>query len=150
MQLPLGSTDPSAHCPQSTHRLPHNSRSRRWQAAFPVRAATCQTSLQVLQRLTLTIQNPIPNRLYNFIQTYHLLSQISCLLALQMSVSPLSDRFLCLYSSPTHGEKYFAVTELSVFAKLGADYHSHQCLYSQPARKEDSLADTASTPKLPE
>lgn len=116
-----GSTAPSARCPQSTHRLPQNSPSRRWQTAFLVRAATCQTPPQAPQRITLTTQNPVPDRVYNFVQTYHLLSQISYPLTLQMSVSPLSDRFLCLYSSPTHGEKYFVVTELSVLAKLGAD-----------------------------
>lgn len=51
---------------------------------------------------TLTTQNPVPNIVYNFIQTCLLLSQISYLLALQMSVSSLSDRLLCLHSWPTH------------------------------------------------
>lgn len=116
-QLPLASTAPSAWCSQSTHHLPCNDSSRRWQAAFSVSALTCQTSPQALQKLT--IQNPIPNRPYNFIQMYHLLSQNIYVLTLQMPASPLSDQFLCLYGSPTHGEKYFVVTEFSVLAKRG-------------------------------
>lgn len=93
----------------AAHRAPTAFLSKRWKATFPARTVNCQTSLQALQRLTLAIQDPIPRRVNNFMQTYHLLSQISYFLTLKMSVSPLSDQFLCLYSSPTHGEKFRVV-----------------------------------------
>lgn len=100
LQLPLGA---QPHQPAS-HWAPTALLLRRRQATFPARTVNCQTSLQALQRLTLIIQDSDPRRVNNFIQIYHLLSQISYFLTLKMSVSPLSDEFLCLYSSPTHGE----------------------------------------------
>lgn len=61
---------------------------------FPVRAATCKNSSTGSSE-TLTIQNPIPNRAYNFIETYHLLSQISYLLT-DVCLSPVSSVYTAL------------------------------------------------------
>lgn len=113
LQPPLGSTAPSACLPLSTHCLPLE------EEALPFPRQDCQLpNISTVSSETLTIQDSVPRRVNNFIQSYHLLSQICYLLTLKMSVSPLSDQFLCLLHMVRNLVLWM---ELSVPAKLGAD-----------------------------
>lgn len=143
--LPLGAQphQPASHWAPSAFLL------RRRQATFPDMTVSCQTSLQALQRIPLTIQDSIPRRVNNFIQTYHLLSQISYFLTLKMPVSPLSDQFLCLYTLLHMVRNSELCMELSVLAKLGADC-APAGVCTAACWREDSLADSGGTPWLPE